>query len=151
MTTAGFSGCRRGLTPAQKAALLAFLPNLVRNFRVVEARHGCCVGGDETFHDACALLDVRLVGHPTSAEHVSPRWISRRLLEECDLLLPPAPPLDRNRAIVDASTHFVAAPPSATPSRSGTWSAIRHARRALRDRRLVSLHIFAPDGTLLGQ
>lgn len=144
----GFSGCRRGLTPAQRTAFLAFLPHLVRNFSVTEARHGCCTGGDEIFHDACAVLDLPIVGHPTSTDYVGDRWISKRLLVECDRLLPPAPPLSRNRAIVDVSAHFVATPPSATPSRSGTWSAIHYARRALAARRLVSLHVIYPDGEL---
>lgn len=145
----GFTGSRHSLTDVQVRLVTALVLEFLRLHRVVEARHGCCTGGDEVFHDVCALRDVRLVGHPTSTRWVSRRWISSRLVSECDELLPPIAPLDRNRRIVDVSRSIIAAPATSTSApRSGTWATIRLARAAVRAGSLLSLHVVTPDGVL---
>ena len=60
----GFTGTRRGLTPAQKDALLDTMINMAAD--IVEVHHGMCVGSDDEFHNMVRELDpgIRIGGHP---------------------------------------------------------------------------------------
>jgi hypothetical protein len=148
----GFTGTRRGLTTAQRAALpsvLAVLPD--------DIEHGGAEGADEEFHSFLLPEIVRSNCHPLQqgcrvvirtatterfwhwrrweADAGDPRWL---------VLVQPVAPLRRNHQIASRCDHLLACPAESSEIlRSGTWATIRYARTA---GKLVT--IIKPDGTV---
>ena len=138
----GFTGTRRGMTPAQRRAAW----ELLRFLAPAEAHHGDCVGADADFHQLAASVGTPLVViHPPASEALRAfcgvvRGIDQVVMRE------PRAPLDRNRVIVAETTHLLACPATADEElRSGTWATIRAAHRLARP-----TLILAPDGRILG-
>ena len=132
----GFTGTRRGMTPAQRAALADCVSALP-----ARAIHGGATGADEEF-DAFLIsagmnpqdIDV----YPASVD----RWLkwtdAGRTTYAVD------EPLLRNRIIARRCDYLIAAPATAGEVvRSGTWATIRYARRPIARRPIV---ILLPEG-----
>lgn len=129
----GFTGTRHGMTAAQRITVGSFLgPN------VTEGHHGDCIGADVHFHELCRQLHVAsIVGHPPTDPKL-------RAFCACDVLLPEAPYLTRNRHIVKAVDLLLATPAETIPQvNGGTWRTIGYAESA--DLPLVVVY---PDGTI---
>lgn len=132
----GFTGTREGITAAQRGAFAALVvaPD--------EFHHGCCFGADEWA--AIMVYDTspftRVIGHPSNIKSMT----SEPALARCHEIHDPKPPLERNRAIVDACETLIACPKGmAEEQRSGTWATVRHARK-----RGKQILIVWPDGTV---
>jgi hypothetical protein len=141
----GFTGTRRGMTPAQRAALpsvLAALPERVL--------HGGAEGADEEFHDWIAehiqngFKWMECSIYPSSDVRWR-YWLDHGVNEQFrsfDVHMPEAP-LTRNRIIAKRCDHLLACPVEADEQlRSGTWATIRAARKL---GKLITLIL--PDGT----
>jgi hypothetical protein len=114
----GFTGARKGLASAQYHALRGVLER--RPPGEVFA-HGDALGADEMAHalaESCGLV-VHVYPCDQPAQRASCR---------APVVHPPAPPLERNRAIVDAVAGLFACPSGPEHVRSGTWSTVRYAR-----------------------
>jgi hypothetical protein len=154
----GFTGTRKGLSAAQRAALPSVLATLPE--RVL---HGGCVGADRDFHyfivsTVKALspyqLDDRGIVLPKACLiEIFPaymdqfRWAEHAFKEDIPLVALIRPsngnPFARNRIIAARCDALLACPAEATEQlRSGTWSTVRYARKA---GKLIT--IIAPDGT----
>ncbi len=135
--TLGFTGTRDGTTPCQRDALRRLLLEL----DPAEVHHGLCLGADEDFARVCHALwgmAVTQKGHPCDLE----RWRSDDACAFCEEVFQPAPPLDRNRRIVERTEALVACPGGFEEERrSGTWATIRAARKLGRP-----VAIIWPDG-----
>lgn len=101
--------------------------------------HGDCVGADAQAHAAAAYGSVRIHLHP--ADFTTKRaWCTG-----AELMAGPAPPLVRNRVMVDVSEALIATPRLMVEElRSGTWATVRYARKCR-----VPVHIVWPDGTYI--
>lgn len=119
----GFTGTRRGMSPLQRVWLRAVLLGM----RPAIVHHGDCVGSDAEFHAICRELfgdKVWIVVHP-------PEDDSLRAFMAGDEILAPRPYIERDDDIIAASMVIIATPGEATEVlRSGTWTTIRHARKA---------------------
>lgn len=147
----GITGSREGMTGLQKTALQHWLTDMVRELGepVDEVHHGDCIGVDEEAHYLIVenCFTKRIVIHPP---------ITNTLRANCLVLPPtpiqlevtaPAPYLDRDKAIVQASAVLLAFPKTPTETvRSGTWYTVRYARYRKRP-----IRIFLPDGTILAE
>ena len=144
MLHVGFTGTRRGMTTRQELAFQRVLGGLGA---VTAFHHGDCIGADYQAHEIAAMLDIPIVIHPpidgsrrafcaTSTDLAS--WCVAEIRK-------PLPYLERNRAIVDASSVLIAVPYEARGSvpRSGTWSTVRYAVK-----RGVTVIVIRPDGTV---
>ncbi len=133
----GFTGTRRGMTPAQRATLadcVSVLP--------ARAVHGGAVGADEEF-DAFLVkagmpawdIDV----YPASAG----RW--QKWSNAGATTYSVAAPLARNRVIARRCDYLIAAPATAEEVvRSGTWATVRYARKLGK-----SIVILLPEGGVM--
>lgn len=133
----GFSGTREGMTIAQNETV----ERILHEIHPAEVHHGCCVGADYHFvTSANAMLGrPRIYGHPSDLRDMT----SEPALRLCDELSQPRPPLDRNLDIVAACDILLAAPLGMIEERrSGTWAAVRAARRVGK-----AITIIFPDGT----
>lgn len=145
----GFTGSRRGMSPAQRAMAwdLVMLPQ--HRDRDIALHHGCCVGADEEIAREASGRDgkqVHIVGHPPSAS----RFLSTAALEFCDEIMEPQVYMARNAAIVAASHIMIAAPYESEPQpRGGTWATIRMALKALRAGKLQAMYVVGRDGELM--
>lgn len=119
MSAVGFTGTRNGLNPYQKTALYAELTALRKEG--AEFHHGDCVGADADAADMASDLGYWVVVHPPTDDRL-------RAGMPADDERPALPYLERNRAIVDASSVLVACPDGSERVRSGTWSTVRYAR-----------------------
>lgn len=121
----GFTGTRRGMTTKQKldlqAVFISYLPE--------EFHHGMARGADTEAQTILGELSlpgyIRSIGHP---------GLGIPILElDCrnlpDVVLTPAPFLERNHHIVDAVDVLIAAPEGPERLRSGTWATVRYARK----------------------
>jgi hypothetical protein len=107
------------MTPAQRERVRVTLSQL----GVTELHHGDCVGADAEAHEIARTLGAVVISHPPDKD-------DRRAFCGADEMLPPAPYLMRNRAIVDSVKVLVAAPASDHEVlRSGTWATVRYARK----------------------
>ncbi len=130
-----FTGTQAGMTGPQRARFRG----LMRALRPATFHHGDCVGADAEAHD-----DV--VG--TTRVHIHPCTISdkRAWKGQAFVIEAPAPPLERNRVMVDVSEALVATPKGMIEElRSGTWATIRYARKQKKP-----VHICWPNGTYTG-
>jgi len=129
-----FTGTRQGMTPIQRAVLRGML-------RVVESTtfgHGCAVGADAEAHAIAKEEHYDIYGLPSNIEH------QRAALTGFIFLAKQAPPLKRNRALVDWCDYLYACPATMQEiKRSGTWATIRYARQEGKE-----IVIVYPDGSL---
>jgi len=136
MTTIGFTGSRHGITPVQDAALW---DQLTKHHTAGAAfHHGDCVGADIAAAKIARQIGYHVIAHP-------PTNRAMRAHHRSDEIRPELPYLDRNRAIIDASTIVVACPDGPETLRSGTWSTVRYARST--DHRVF---VVMPDGSVTG-
>lgn len=135
----GFTGTRKGMTPAQATAVSVAIPKLYAVLR--EFHHGCCVGADKEAYDLVRqLAGCEIVAHPPDKD----KYFAFETLHGSHRVLPVKDPLARNRDIVAACDRLWAAPDSTDAGpRSGTWYTIRQARKAKKE-----LVVFWPDGTV---
>lgn len=126
-----FTGSRRGLSARQRRLLPLVFEDLDLR-RVTEFHHGVCVGADAEAHETMISLlweaglrkGCKVVGHPALGGQTA-QWLG-----DFDATLPPSPPLQRNKVIVDSCDVLVACPLTDREIlRSGTWSTVRYARR----------------------
>lgn len=94
---------------------------LLLEWGATELHHGDCTGWDEQAFKVARDLGLKTVAHPPTND-------SFRAFTASDLILPPAPYLDRNKAIVRTVSRMIAAPDGPERQRSGTWSTIRFAK-----------------------
>ncbi len=139
-----FTGSRTGPTAAGRKTLRYLLRILYgRGFRTMH--NGVAVGADE----AAALLakecSFRVVGFPSDV----PSQVSAAACEACDELRPVAPPLDRNKTMLDEGRRagtaiLLACPAGEEVTRSGTWATIRYSRKVGVPRWLIQ-----PNGDMI--
>ena len=116
----GFTGTRRGMTYPQEQRLIEALKQYEPN----EFHHGGCCGADAEAHILARDMGAKVFVHPSTLAkfhgyHVGAHYVH-----------PMAPPLRRNKSIVNACDVLFAAPLLAVEStRSGTWATIRYARK----------------------
>jgi hypothetical protein len=116
----GFSGTSKGMTPFQRQRVCELLKDLMPDF----IRHGDCVGADTEFHQIACSLNIKTCIHPPDND-------SKRAFNQSDCILPVKPYLNRNKDIVDMSNLLIATPETSKENlRSGTWFAIRYAKRS---------------------
>lgn len=136
----GFTGTQVGMTTAQRyrvSSLLAFhTPG--------EVHHGDCVGADADFDALCHTVSKIQYGdfvihlHPwngpdSKRAHCERHTPGQGLARHTTILHHPAPPLDRNRVIVNAVQGMIATPKESLEEiRSGTWATIRYALQTRR-------------------
>lgn len=147
----GVTGSRHGMTALQRFAALSWLGYLVDELGepIDELHHGDCVGVDEEMHNLVLehKFVSRIVIHPPTTHtyranvHVLPssgvKWE----------ITAPAPYLDRDKAIVQASYVLLAFPEHDNERvRSGTWYTVRYARHRKR-----SIRLFMPDGRIVSE
>ena len=126
----GFTGTRDGMSAGQRANLLLVLTGAYESRQSTGAalHHGDCVGADAEAHEMAQSLGMAVVIHPPESSRArafcggGERGMPIRIED-------PLPYLERNRAIVDACALLVAAPAGAEVMRSGTWAAVRYARK----------------------
>lgn len=155
MPSLSFTGTRKGMNTAQRVNLEAFLLSNEWDF----VFHGAAKGADTQFHDlVCDLRPVpRIVIYPSTHEqnNLDNLWgliapvgpglhtcIDEDGVEISFDVHPRAEPLLRNKWIVEPGDLLLATPfEVAEIPRSGTWAAIRYARKIGRKPIL-----FLPDG-----
>lgn len=133
----GFTGTRKGMTDAQKRAIADIIADQVPALIV----HGGCYGADGEFDTLCVLnssshtlIRVRPSNIPNTQAKLS--------FHACREIMPAKPPLSRNHNIVDDAVLMLATPRGfEEEQRSGTWAAIRYARKTNKP-----LIIIYPDG-----
>lgn len=115
----GFTGTRHGMNRRQKDGVRERLGGWFRTG--AEFHFGDCVGSDEEAFQMAKQAGYRTVAHPPSSPLL-------RAFCQADQVLPPAPYIIRNRAIVERSRRLLATPNGPEILRSGTWATIRYAR-----------------------
>ncbi len=125
MSSIGWTGTQKGMTPLQKASAGKLLIEL----RMTELHHGDCIGADEEIHDFALFLrrtgvpQLRIVIHPPQDES------KRAFCKGADLILPPKTHFARNRDIVVTTEITVGASIADHPlDRGGTWYTLNYAR-----------------------
>lgn len=114
----GITATQEGLTVMQHKRLHMLLHHL----KVIELRHGDCIGGDSQAHDIAENMKLRIVIHP-------PINSNKRAFRE-GIILPEKEYLSRNKDIVNAVDYMIALPKEREEVlRSGTWSTIRYAKK----------------------
>jgi len=137
-----FTGTRKGMTIDQWATLgMQFAHNLTHG-EVNEWHCGDAIGADHQANQTVATLrkgiyDVVTHGHPCNIE-------KQRAYDEYDRMHEIAPPLVRNRRMVDQCDLLIAAPYEYNEvlKGSGTWATIRYARA-----RHVRIIVVWPNGS----
>ena len=124
--TIGFTGTREGMTREQKI----FVRNLLSQAeKGVHFLHGACVGADMEADAIAEGVGLRRLMMPSDIPSMTAPCTGATPVRD------PAPPLKRNRQIVQwckGSRHAIllAAPKTAREERrSGTWYTVRYARR----------------------
>lgn len=121
MMKLGFTGTRRGMTPAQREAFR----KMVLDLQPTEFHHGDCVGADAEAHDCVAELvpSCKRVVHPPVAHE-------NRAHRTGDETREPKTQLARNRDIVGDTDLLVGASVSDAPlATGGTWYTIGYAKK----------------------
>jgi hypothetical protein len=137
----GFTGTQAGMTPWQKARLALHIRHLLGlGAEQVYFHHGLCIGADAEAHAIFRELcpGGRVIGHPPENTSKMAKFDPGDFYE----MRAPKPYLDRNRDIVDETTHLIGTPKEDGPVlRSGTWSTIRYAKKMSGEARgLVVIH-----------
>jgi hypothetical protein len=118
----GFTGTREGMTESQKKAFTLH----IQRMKVDQFHHGMCVGADQEAEVIVRILhsSAPIHGHPPKNKSN----ISRA--SRPDVVHKAAEYLVRNRHIVDACEIIFATPKTEYEIlQSGTWSAVRYARK----------------------
>ncbi len=131
---AAFTGTRKGMTDAQKVAVRKVLGDLA----ITHFQHGAAIGADEEASFIARDFGLKVTGHPGNIA------ADRSKTAHADLWSPEAPPLDRNKKLVD-STHLLIAAPDGPERRSGTWSTVQYARKKKKN-----VWVIMPDGSVTG-
>jgi hypothetical protein len=144
VTTIGFTGTQEGMTDAQEGSLSSLLIRLNRFLTITDAHHGDCVGSDAMFHFMC------LCYLPNTYLHIRPgmdRFGESPKRAYCMFLngkiYPTRPYKERNVTIVTGRDIVLATPKGEEVGASGTWHAVRAARRA----QVPRIIIVWPDGS----
>jgi len=128
----GFTGTQSGMSQAQKDLVKVFLEMHTPSAVI----HGDCIGADKDFDDICDELGIERYSLPSDIT-------SKRAFTDAIVLREPAPPLERNHAIVDKSDELFACPKEIHEVlRSGTWATIRYAQKTGK-----TTYIFYRDGS----
>lgn len=141
MSVIGITGTRAGTTPQQHARMASY----IRHPATQEVHHGDCVGVDLEAHRVAApLAGRRIIVHPPTDGKERAYAAQVHALHGAEIVVKqPKDYLARNRDIVDACDTLLAVPHGPEQLRgSGTWAAIRYARKIKRQ-----LVIIWPDGT----
>lgn len=117
----GFTGTRRGMSPAQKCSLQEYLIKHRATMRWFH--HGDCQGADAEAVSIARELGYLIACHPPAEDRY-------RAFVRADYAYPENQFLQRNQEIVRCSATLIAAPRrSEEELRSGTWMTVRYARR----------------------
>lgn len=114
-----FTGTRYGMTKKQRKSLLW----LLRKLDGKRFHHGDCIGSDEQAAKMAWELGMDVLKYPSTASTraYSPFGICAQ---------DPKHPLERNKDIVNIGDCLIACPQSLNEElRSGTWHAVRYARK----------------------
>lgn len=128
----GFTGTRHGMSASQMAEFVKFVEKANAEDPIEEFHHGDCLGADAEAHDWIVrhLRQCQVYVHPSI--HARLRAYRRGRVHL------PAPPLERNRRIVDQCTFLVAVPNTPYEElRSGTWTTVRYASKINRPMRII--------------
>lgn len=136
MKTLGFTGTQQGMTVEQQMAVAKLVDRLgQRGFRC--GIHGDCIGADDAFSTMLNARRWDAACRPCTIR-------SKRAHTGDRELAPPAPPLVRNRKIVDEVDALIAAPKTMEEElRSGTWATFRYALKKKKP-----IWIVWPDGSM---
>lgn len=138
-TSIGFTGTRAGMTREQKFAVLEIL----RDYDRFILRHGNAIGADEQVHTMVELFWPGTLIYCYPSTLVTTQSWRDRSNSPLAIWREPKDPLVRNKDIVDESKVLIATPHyTREERRSGTWHAIRYARK-----RGVYRFIVWPDGS----
>lgn len=131
MDEAGFTGTQAGMTYEQRRTLKRLL-------RSVQTLHlGDCIGADKEAHDLAVEQGIWTIGHPPDVGR-------KRAYCKYDETWPERPYHERNQDIVTCGEFLIACPGGDNEvQRSGTWSTVRKARKAMRPVALIM-----PKGTI---
>lgn len=137
----GFTGSSRRVTAEQRRELPQVLALLAREGNYyTDFHHGDCIEADEAAHVVAYQLGFKIIIHPP--EDARKRaWCKSKYGHPAAEHMPPAPYIERNHDIVDATEVLVAMPDSAERLRSGTWATVRYAQK--KGRRIITIW---PDG-----
>lgn len=150
----GFTGTREGMTAAQRTKVAALLQTFQRDSGITRYIHGGCMGADYDFHKIVMTNPYRteVLVHPSNFPKTYPpmirgwlRVLGLKPLSDRDTraawlafgatsVAASAPPFDRNvtmmRFVAEQKGIVVATPKGLEEeARSGTWHAVRHARK----------------------
>lgn len=122
-----FTGTQRGMTEQQKAKVRARLIGL----RPTAVVHGGCIGADDEFDEIAAKLGIDRYVFPCDIESKRiPDNVLRMRTGSNVVIMPPKPPLERNKTIVMAGDILLVCPKEKSEIlRSGTWSTYRYGKK----------------------
>lgn len=135
-THVGFTGTKEGLTAIQRSSLFRVCKALQATCSLpMNLHHGDCVGADSEMHDVAEELGWRITIHP-------PILSKHQAFREGHESKIPKAYLSRNEDIVNDSEVMIACPKNMFEERrSGTWHAIRYAKKKSR-----LIYYVWPDG-----
>jgi hypothetical protein len=140
----GFTGTQTGTTDAQRRSFIAW----AKAAGATEFHHGCCIGADEDAFDVMTAAPDLGFARPRTVAH--PPTNRSKVCEVAEMMSDerrePAEYLIRNRNIVDACDVLTACPAGPEELRSGTWAAVRYARKLHKP-----LVIVWPDGSMTSE
>lgn len=143
MLKVGFTGSRDGMTSAQANVFEAELQRLMNEFghdNYAEFHHGDCIGADAEAQQIARAQGYKIHCHP-------PEDSSKRAHTQFDVAYDARPYRERNRVIVQMTSHLLACPKSATRTTSGgTWYTYNHAAQQGSYKRAMLIY---PDGVTL--
>ena len=143
----GFTGTETGMTKRQKEELTILLgryaehvdpglAGLLKNAGTFH--HGSCVGSDDQAGWIAHCMGFHVQLHPPTQDR-------KRAYSYFDKLMPEAPYMERNQAIVDVCDRMFGTPPGFNETlRGGTWATLRRAKRAGKPGTII-----LPNGALI--
>jgi len=145
MIQIGFTGTRKGMTPAQLATVDLLLSSYAAKEKVHHFHHGDCFGADDEADTIARQMGYIMHLYPSNGSLRANCHLKQTVPLVSSYIDFPGHTLDRNRAIVDACEVLIAAPREAVEApRGGTWFTVRYARSK-------GLHVLLclPDGTVV--
>lgn len=136
-----FTGTQQGMTPEQKDRVLRLM--IIRRIHIQEIHVGGCIGADQEFYEMLTENQLAITTiWPSNIQSKHGIAVEHHRLHYPHMVQPEQPPLDRNKEMVNLSTHLLATPKEYEEElRSGTWATIRAAWK----QRLVTT-IILPNG-----